>query len=152
MLTDRYKVLISVVLTGCTGSQSDTQHQCLLDNQDEYGRQEEATIAARRIEDRYFLVGQRLYGNLIFAMRGIPTECHIHLRTEIGGHRLCRLIDGFVGHHQTHIGIYADGSLLHSIQSRGKVGRDIHNTVNHLFLHEVLCLAHIVTLIRHLHV
>ena len=117
VLTDGYEVLITVVLTGSTRSQSDTQYQCLLDDQDEYGGNEEATIAARGIEYRHLFIGQRLHSNLIFPMCGVPTECYLSFRTEVGCHSLCRLVDGFVGHHQTHISVHADAGLLHAIQS-----------------------------------
>ena len=45
-----------VLLAGCSGSQTDTQQQCLLYNQYEYGRYQEGGKPVGGVEDGYVLI------------------------------------------------------------------------------------------------
>ena len=125
-------IAVAVPLTGRSCRQANAQHERLLDNQDEYGRQDGCTVAALGIKHRHFLDIQGAGGDQVFTNGIIARQFLLYLCPHLLGYSHRRLIDGLIGEHQGHVAIDADGALFQAVQTGGKVFRDEIDALDHL--------------------
>jgi len=147
MAGDGHKVLITVVLAGGSCGESDTEQKCLLEDKDEDWGQDEVAIASGGVEDLYFLDGEGLGGDLVFAVGVVAAELYLHGGIHPLGDGGGGGVDGLIGEHEAHVAIDADMGLLHAQEAVLEVGREIEDAVGDLFLDEVLGFFHIVAAI-----
>ena len=140
----RYQILETVVLACSTCRQTDTQNQCLLNNQDKDSRQHKRAIASCRTEDSLLvsLQGFRLY--LFLSLGILACQLNLYLTVHLLRYRECSLISCLVCQHQTHVTIDADSGLLHAVDACLEVFWDIVECPCHIASYQHLSLIHVV--------
>ena len=147
-----YQVVEAVALTRRSCRQTNAEHQRLLDNEDEHGGQHKGAVAACGTEDGLSVDSQRLGLYLLLALGIMARERNLYLAVHLLRHHQGRLVGCLVGQHQSHVAIDADGGLLHAVEARLEVERDIIEGLGHAAPHEHLRLVDIVGIGYHLDV
>ena len=111
------EVPTTVALTCRSCRQTYAQHQRLLEYQNEHGRQQGRPIAACRVVECHIVHLQRLRGYGLILSRIVSADLRSQFLAHLLRHHHRRLVDGFVGHHEGHIGIDTHSGLLHAVQT-----------------------------------
>ena len=151
-LVDRHEVTVAVALTGRACCQSNAQHQRLLQDKHQHGREDGRAVAALRIEDRHILEVEGTGGDLVLACSIVARDLGLYLGTHRLSHSNGGLVDGLIGEHQCHVAIDTDGGLFHTVQTGGKVLGDEVDALHHLPAHERLGIVEVIGIIGHPHI
>ena len=122
-LMDRHQILEAVALTSRSCSQTDTQDQRLLENQHEYGGDDEVAIAPGRIEDGHIFEVKRPRRDHILTVGIVARHFLLNLSSHCLGHDDRGLVNGFIGEHQRHIAVNTDHALFHAVDMGGEIRR-----------------------------
>ena len=125
MFTDWDKFLISVVLTGCSGRQSDAEQQGLLQDKNEHSGEYGIAVATCCIEYGHFLEVKWLGGYLFISGSKVSRLAYLNVGIDVRGYGQCSLIDSLISEHEAHIAVDAHMGLLTSVKFMGEIIREI---------------------------
>ena len=146
MSADRTEVLETVVLSRCSCRETDAEKQCLLQDEDQHARQDSISIASCRVEDRLCINRQGLGVQLFVAFRKRERAWLLSLSSHLERYGLCRLVDGLVGQHQTHVAVDTHVCLFATVQCPVEIFREIENSMHDLLACQVLCFLQVVAI------